>query len=265
MLRSLTALLLLALPAMAEEGALQGLRTADDVKGWQAVGKLLLGDRGFCTGALIAPRLVVTAAHCLYDKGTGARVPDDLITFQAGWRIGRAEAYRGVSRSVTHPDYLYSGEDELERVGYDLALLELDQPILLPQLTPYDTAALPATGALVNVVSYALDRSELPSIERGCSILSEETSAVILSCDIDFGSSGAPVFSDDGAGPKLVSVISAKAEYGGRKVALAVPLAGPLATLQAELAAGPASRVNKGATVRVISGGGGGGAKFVSP
>ena len=139
--------LCLAAPAPAQDEGLHGLRTADEVKGWQAVGKLMLGDRGFCTAALIGPRLVVTAAHCLYDKDTGARVPDALITFQAGWRSGRAEAYRGVRRSVAHPDYLYSGEDELERVGFDLALLELDQPIQLPHLVPFVTAGRPMTGA----------------------------------------------------------------------------------------------------------------------
>lgn len=253
----------LAWPVQAEEGAIVAMRTADEVKGWQSVGKLMLGKRGFCTAALIEPQLVLTAAHCLYDKETGARLPDDLITFQAGWRNGRAEAYRGVRRSVAHPDYVYSGDEELERVAFDVALLELDQPIMLPQLPPFATDVRPAVGAAVSVVSYAKDRSETPSIEEGCAVLSSSDPAMILSCDIDFGSSGAPVFQMVDGVARVVSVISAKAEMEGHKVALAVPLEAPLAVLRNELDQTADRHQSPG--VRFIVGGGGTGAKFVTP
>ncbi|HLQ18781.1 MAG TPA: trypsin-like serine protease, partial [Tabrizicola sp.] len=86
-----------------DEGMVK-LETADDARGWDAVGKLVLGKHGFCTGALIGPRLVLTAAHCLYDKTTGVQMRPEEIEFQAGFRNGRAVAYRRVSRAVTHPD-----------------------------------------------------------------------------------------------------------------------------------------------------------------
>ncbi|MCB6179137.1 trypsin-like serine protease [Rhodobacter sp. Har01] len=254
-----------AAPVLAQDTGLIGMPTADDAKGWQGVGKLLLGDHGFCTAALIAPQIVLTAAHCLFDKDTGARTPDGEITFQAGWRNGRAEAYRGVRRSVAHPDYAHADDEDVARVAYDVALLELDQPILLPQLLPFSTARQPGSGDEVSVVSYAHDRSEIPSIEEGCAVLSSYHDAMVLSCDIDFGSSGAPVFLVRDGVARVVSVISAKAELDGKKVALAVPLDAPLAVLQAELAA--AGETHKAAAgVRIISGGdAGAGAKFVSP
>jgi V8-like Glu-specific endopeptidase len=241
------------------------LQTADDSRGWDAVGKLVLGDRGFCTGALIEPQLVLTAAHCLYDKQTGVQMRPEDIEFQAGWRNGRAVAYRDVVRAVTHPDYRHGGNDKLDRVTADLALLELSQPIRLPSLMPFATGATPVEGDAVGVVSYAQDRSEAPSIEEACEVLVGRRETLILSCSVDFGSSGAPVFSTVDGVTRVVSVISAKAEVEGRKVALAVPVAAPLQALRDALAESrTGARIDTGG-VSVLSGGQAAGAKFVKP
>jgi protease YdgD len=155
----IAALVLHALPAIAQEAPLVSLQTADDSKGWNAVGRLNLGKHGFCSGALIAPDLVLTAAHCLYDKTTGARIPAQDIEFLAGLRNGRAEAYRKAARAVAHPEYIYSGNGELDRVGFDIALIQLDQPIRQPSITPFATADAQGIGAVIGVVSYAQDRA----------------------------------------------------------------------------------------------------------
>jgi protease YdgD len=254
-----------ALPGAAQDGEMIGLQTADDARGWDAVGKLMLGSRGFCTGALIAPHLVLTAAHCLYDKDTGVQMRADEIQFYAGWRNGRAVAYRSVRRAVAHPDYRYTGTDKLERVTSDLALLELNQPIRLPSLIPFETDVTPQEGDTVGVVSYAQDRSEVPSIQEVCEVLAERDETLILSCSVDFGSSGAPVFSIRDGVARVVSVISAKAEVDGRKVALAVPLAAPLAVLLAALADKQHAARTEVQGVNVLSGGQDGGAKFIKP
>jgi V8-like Glu-specific endopeptidase len=260
----LLALLALGGLARAQDGMVK-LETADESRGWDAVGKLILGEKGFCTGALIGPQLVLTAAHCLYDKTTGVQLRPEEIEFQAGFRNGRAVAYRRVSRAVTHPDYRFSAENRLDRVTDDLALLELSQPIRLPSLEPFETGAAPVEGDTVGVVSYAQYREEAPSIQESCEVLAGERQALILTCNVDFGSSGAPVFSVSDGVARIVSVISAKAEVDGRKVALAVPLAEPLAALRAALEDSKAGSAGAVKAVSVLSGGNGGGAKFVKP
>ncbi|WP_435256420.1 trypsin-like serine peptidase [Thioclava sp. FR2] len=251
----------LVFPAFAQDAGLKSLQTGNDSRGWEAVGRLNLGDRGFCTGSLIADDLVLTAAHCLFDKETGASIDPTTIEFLAGWRNGRAAAYRSVTKAVAHPEYVYGGHENIDRVPYDIAVLRLDQPIRLPSILPFETNDQPKQGDQVEVVSYAQDRSEVPSLQQLCHVLENRNGIVIFSCDVDFGSSGAPVFSMRDGRLQIVSVVSAKAELAGRKVALGMPLTGPLDLLLKKMAEGGSKLSPK--NVRVLSGGSGG--KFIKP
>lgn len=248
---------------LAQDARLKSLETTDAGRGWEAVGKLELGQKGFCTGALIAPDLVLTAGHCLFDRDSGARIDPATIEFRAGWRNGRAIAYRGVKRAVAHPEYVYGGENLEDRVAYDIALLQLDQPIRQPSVHPFEIGLQPAAGEAVSVVSYAQERSEAPSLQEVCEVLAQELTMLMLSCDVDFGSSGAPVFSLFGGQPRIVSVVSAKAEYDGRKVAIGTGLEQPLADLRRELYQAEGAVRTSGA--RVLRGGMEEGAKFLRP
>lgn len=254
--------------ALAQDAGLQKLQTGNDAGPWEAVGRLDIGGAGFCTGSLIAPRLVLTAAHCLYNKKTGDRINHENVEFLAGWRNGRASAYRGVRRAVVHPDYEYSTELSSERVRNDVALLELTQPIRNTTILPFGTAEQPVQGDRVGVVSYARDRSEAPSLQEVCSVLGTQEGVLVTSCTVGFGSSGAPIFSFSDGSARIVSVVSAMAEISGEDVSLGTALGQPLEKLRAELAQGKGFFDENAPTVSRIAVGGERnetGAKFVRP
>jgi secreted trypsin-like serine protease len=89
--------------------------TGDDTRGWEAVGRLNIAGKAFCTGSLVSETIVLTAAHCLFDAESGAAFDPTSIEFLAGWRDGRAAAYRGVRRAAIHPDYDFDGPDKASR------------------------------------------------------------------------------------------------------------------------------------------------------
>lgn len=265
----LVMLMILATEGRAQtDTGLRALMTGDDSRGWQAVGRLNIGARSFCTGALIAPDLVLTAAHCMYDMDTGVRIDDAEVQFLADWRGGRAAAYRGVKRSLVHPDFTLSDRDFAERVANDVAILELDQPIRNGSIRPFAVDTRPAEGTEVGVVSYAFDRAESPALQELCYVLARQRAALVLSCDVDFGSSGAPVFVIEGGVPRIVSLVSAKAKMGNRPVALGTSLEAPLRDLMAMRAAGDGVFGRPAPVVRRLSATEAGtttGAKFLRP
>ncbi len=253
------AISLLPLTAQAQDTGLKRLETTDAGREWMAVGRLDIDGTGFCTGALISPTLVLTAAHCLFDKVTNQRIDPARIEFLAGWRLGHALAYRAAQRTVVHPSYEYGDGSSVTRVRHDIALIELRQPIRNTSVIPFETGDRPTRGEEVGVVSYAHDRAEAPSLQEVCSVMARQAGILVMSCNVDFGASGAPIFSFDGERPRIVSVVAAKAEMHGQRVALGTALEQSLELLQAELSQGRGMNASFNKGTKNL------GAKFLKP
>ncbi len=224
-------LVLLTTQASAQDSALVTLETRNDSRGWEGVGRLDITGKGFCTASLIQNKLILTAAHCLFDTD-GTPISPDRFIFEAGLRDGRAEATRGVTRILAHPDYDHSGPStDTSEVANDIAILELDQPIRNGRILPYAIAAKPRAGDPIGVVSYGRDRANAASLQELCEVIDRQSGVILMSCDIAFGSSGAPVFTMQDGSAKIVSVVSAMADVDGKQISIGTSLQEPLAEL----------------------------------
>ncbi|NRB16029.1 MAG: trypsin-like serine protease [Rhodobacteraceae bacterium] len=199
-------------------------RNVQSVPGWEAVGRLNIGGRNMCTGALIAPNLVLTAAHCLFDQKTGRAVNPSSVKFEAGLNGRRVKASRMVSRVVLHPDYQFRPQGQAQ-IGYDIAVLRLDRPISSSEITPFAMASAPQRGDAVGILSYTYAQNNRPKLEQPCHVLAKQAETLVMTCRVEFGASGAPVLAvNPGQPPRVVSVVSAKAAMGNKRVSIGTTL-----------------------------------------
>ncbi len=225
--------------AAAQSTGLARLSDRDDLLGWEAVGRLDVQGTGYCTGTLIAKDLVLTAAHCVFDPRTHeARLSENLM-FRAGLRDGVSIAERKIAQIAVPQQYQPGGERTVDKIRHDVALLRLAEPIFSNDADPFILHSGQGVGTTVSVTSYGQGRSEALSRQRKCSILDEGQGLMAFDCDVTFGSSGAPVFSQVGSRGRIVSVISGGGTINGRQVALGMSLPQVVAQLKAQLRSAP--------------------------
>lgn len=205
-----------------------GDRPAQSLPGWEAVGRLNISGKYMCTGSLIAPNLVLTAAHCMFDARTGRRINAQTIRFDAGLDGRRAKAARMATKAVIHPEYVHRMQGQAQ-LGHDLAVLRLERPISSTHIRPFTMSARAGQGDAVDVLSYSYTNATKPNREQGCQVISRQTRTLVMSCRVEFGASGAPVLDvQPGRPPRIISVISSKAAMGRQRVSIGTALDGTL-------------------------------------
>jgi protease YdgD len=198
--------MLLALAA----GAAWGQKAGDQGSGPQApqwrvalpmaaVGLLQIDGDEICTASVVAPRAVLTAAHCLFDD---AGRPSRTIVFYAGYDRGRAtiEA-RGIDR-VVPPGYSRKRHDSSRDVdGLDWALVRLDRDVgsvtgvlAVRALQAREIAAMVrGSGPLIVQVGYGQGRGLFQSAIEKCRVLIDwHDNTFGHNCGTIVGDSGSP-------------------------------------------------------------------------
>jgi protease YdgD len=160
---------------------------------WQAIGRVNVSGVRFCTGTLVAPDMVLTAAHCLNNRVTGKRHLPEYVTFLIGYSRGSyAATSKAVSFSIENCAPKDSDISSLAELACDIALVKLATPIR--NVEPLQQAtSVPESGDEV-LAGYLQSRPYALSIIE-CSIFPQEQESSLLyhSCGWIEGGSGGPL------------------------------------------------------------------------
>ncbi len=175
---------------------------------WRAMGRLNNGLGGHCSAVLVGPRLLATAAHCLWNQRTRAVIPAGSLTFVAGYDRGQYLAASKVTALHPAPGWSFPGASGLAARAHDWALLELAEPLgqQLGWVAPGDP---PRPGESLTAAGYGKDKAHIPTAHQGCSLTGRQTGLLISDCDAVQGDSGGPVMVWRDGMPVLVGLNAA--------------------------------------------------------
>ena len=185
---------------------------------WSAVGKLTFRGAGHCSGAMVSPSVVLTAAHCLFTAHNGGTI-DAPISFFAGYHMGRYAAEADVVSYWVSTDYDYlSFLNTSDMDGLDYAFVLLAQPIgdTVGHFTVHELLAEEIERAVdrgwekITQAGYSGDTEYQLSAHIDCLIVDYYADNTIShECDTLPGDSGSPIFIERNGEFQVIALDSA--------------------------------------------------------
>jgi protease YdgD len=171
---------------------------------WRAIGKLqavALNLRVTCTGTLVTPETVFTAARCVYNTRTGQYFSPGSIHFLIGYDRRRYIGHSVGIKLETAPGYDPSRPKET--IGSDWALISLATTLSLPDQPLPITGEPPELESPVMLGGYQQDHPLTLMVDTQCRIIGSAADAngrplLRHNCAATRGVSGAPLLIDKG-------------------------------------------------------------------
>ena len=192
-MRLLAAFALLVLAATPARAADPRVVVDPDAAPWDVVARVQSNIGTRCTGVLVAPAEVLTAAHCLYNPRTRAMLEPVSLHLLFGYQRDRYRWHRLVARYETGPGF--DGRERRVQAA-DWALLYLRGGVPVKPAPLY--AGGIRAGLAVMLAGYNQDRAQLLLADLACHVLAVATlpggsRLLAHDCAATLGTSGAPL------------------------------------------------------------------------
>jgi protease YdgD len=188
---------------------------------WSSLGRInvIAGyGRGLCTGTLIAPRRVLTAAQCLFNDSVNGWVKPSSVHFLIGQEKDKFLGHSIVETFVIAPEFAYKLSErprfdmiDPKMVRHNWAILTLryevtGKPVPILAIEHSDLPSFESAGQFA-LAGYASDREYVLSVHKGCTIMidASEPGLITHMCDT-FGQIGAPILLLSNGSAKVIGI-----------------------------------------------------------